>query len=185
MKVEDIMVREVRCCAPTDTLNRGAQIMWEGDCGCVAVLDADGRVIGMLTDRDICMAAYTQGVALNGIAVSSAMSREVFSCLPNDDLLMAQRLMQHHRVRRLPVTDTEGKVVGILSLNDLARALARTTAGKAQVADTLIAICAPHQPEPEPQPAQLQHTRRERSRKGRGGRGTRRSEPSTEGTPHR
>lgn len=177
MKVEDIMVREVRCCAPTDALNHGAQIMWESDCGCVPVVDADGRVIGMLTDRDICMAAYTQGATLSGIGVASAMCREVFSCRPSDDLPVAQELMRRHRVRRLPVTDAEGKLVGIVSLSDIARALAHTAAGQAQVASTLVAICAPHQRETEPQSKEPQHRRRERSREGGRRRGTGRNEP--------
>ena len=57
-----------------DSLNRAAQIMWERRCGCVPVIDA-GRVVGLLTDRDVCMAAYTQGRRIDDIAVTTAMSR--------------------------------------------------------------------------------------------------------------
>ena len=144
MKVEDIMIRNVKCCAPADVLNHAAQIMWENDCGCVPVVDDDSRTVGILTDRDICMAAYTQGRALKDIQVSSAMSREVFVCRSSDDLLTAQRLMRGHCVRRLPATDADGKLMGIVSLTDIARALVGTSTGKAQVATTVVAICAPH-----------------------------------------
>lgn len=183
MTVKDVMVETVKCCAAGDTLNRAAQLMWENDCGCVPVVDGDSRVIGMLTDRDICMAAYTQGATLNGIQVSSVMSREVFTCRSRDTLLVAQRAMREHRVRRLPVTDREGKLVGILSLNDIARAVARSAAGKAQVATTMVAICAldPHQA--EPQSKELQDHLEDRPRANRRRRRSRGREPSTEGAP--
>jgi CBS domain-containing protein len=184
VKVEEIMAREARGCAPNDMLNRAAQIMWENNFGCVPVIAGESKVVGMLTDRDICMAAYTQGATLNSIQVSSAMSREVFSCRPSDDLVAAQQVMRDHQVRRLPVTDADGKLVGIVSLSDIARAMARTTDDKAQVASTLAAICAPpDQRGAEPQSTGVQGHHRERSRGGGRRRGTRRNEPSTEGTP--
>jgi len=67
--------------------------MWENDCGCVPVVDRAARLIAMLTDRDICMAAYTRGGTLKDIRVSAAMSSELFACRPDDDLLVAQKMM--------------------------------------------------------------------------------------------
>lgn len=61
MKVQDIMTADVETCRLDDTLDRPAAIMWERDCGVVPVVDDESRIVGMLTDRDICMAAYTQG----------------------------------------------------------------------------------------------------------------------------
>jgi CBS domain-containing protein len=147
MKVEETMTKDARVCAPTDTLNRAAQLMWENDCGCVPVVEADSKVVGMLTDRDICMAAYTQGATLHGTQVSSAMSREVFSCRPGDNLVSAQQLMRSHRVRRLPVVTEHGKLAGIISLTDIARAIERGGVPKVEVADTLAALCAPRKQE--------------------------------------
>jgi CBS domain-containing protein len=181
MKVKEVMVAEVKSCSPNDALNRAAQIMWESDCGCLPVIDVHSTVVGMLTDRDICMAAYTQGATLSGIPVSGAMSREVFSCRSGDDLLAAQRIMREHRVRRLPVTDAQRKLVGILSLNDMARGLARTAAGKTQIAGTLAAICTPYRGEAQSKP--LQGERRERSSRGERRGGTRQSKPPTERPP--
>jgi CBS domain-containing protein len=185
MNVKEVMVAAVKSCGPNDVVNWAAQIMWENDCGCLPVVDGASRVIGMLTDRDICMAAYTQGAGLSAILVSSAMSRDVFSCRPSDDLLAAQRVMREHQVRRLPVTDAAKKLVGIVSLNDIARAAALTAAGKAQVASTLVAVCTPHQGDGEPRAREPQEQHRGRSSHGGRHGGTRHSEPSTEGTPRR
>lgn len=82
MKAKDLMTTDVKCCAEYNTLNTAAQMMWEHDIGCVPVVDKEGRAIGVLTDRDICMGAYIQGVLLTGALVTSAMSKEVFSCAP-------------------------------------------------------------------------------------------------------
>jgi len=144
MKVAELMVREVTACSPDDALNRAAQIMWENDCGCVPVVDRAARLVAMLTDRDICMAAYTGGRTLKDIRVSAAMSSELFACRPGDDILEAQKLMREHQVRRIPVSDGMGRLVGILSLADIARAIASKAVTKTTVADTIVKICAPH-----------------------------------------
>jgi CBS domain-containing protein len=156
MKVEETMTREVKVCAPSDVLNRAAQLMWENDCGCVPVVEGDSNVVGMLTDRDICMAAYTQGEALNAMQVSSAMAHEVFACRPSDDLLSAEQIMRQHHVHRLPVVSADGKLVGVISLNDIARG-ADGPAAKSEVADTLAAVCTPRSQAPiEPQTRRIQ-----------------------------
>lgn len=123
MKVERIMTREVCVCASDDSLNVAAQKMWEYDCGCTPVISTDGsgQIIGMLTDRDICMAAYTQGKALAEIPVSAAMAHKVIACKPGDDIRHAEALMRDSLIRRLPVLDENGRLVGIISLNDIAR----------------------------------------------------------------
>lgn len=94
--------------------------MWDHDCGCVPVVDGRGRLAGIITDRDICMAAYTQGLPLEAIPVERAMSARVISCARGDDLETAHRLMRTHEIHRLPVADSRGRLVGILSLSDLA-----------------------------------------------------------------
>jgi len=120
MKIEQLMTRPVQSCQPQDTINRAAQIMWEADVGCVPVVDADNRVVGMITDRDIAMAAYTQGRALDGISVESAMAKQVYTCSPGDDVSNAEERMQKFQVRRVPVVDSSAKLVGIVSMNDIA-----------------------------------------------------------------
>jgi CBS domain-containing protein len=123
--------------------------MWERDIGCLAVIGEDGKVTGMITDRDACMAAYTQGRALHEIPVSVAMSKEVYSCAPDDGIIEAEETMRSRKVRRLPVLDSSTKLVGIVSLNDLALESARETGRKGrevsgqEVSATLAAICEP------------------------------------------
>lgn len=121
MNVEELMTRNVRTCAPSDSMNDAARIMWEHDCGCVPLVEADGRVVGIITDRDICMAAYTQGKRLMYMDVGSAASKSVVTIGKDESLRRAKELMRDAQVRRLPVVDSAGRLVGVLSVSDLAR----------------------------------------------------------------
>ena len=121
MKVKDVMTTNVRTCFTSDTLATAAQLMWDHDCGCVPVLNEHGSVVGMLTDRDICMAAFFQGVPIGEIKVSAVMSRQLFDCTSDDDLSAAETIMREKKVRRLPVLNQEGRLVGLVSLSDIAR----------------------------------------------------------------
>ena len=148
MKIEQIMQRNVRVCTQDDNLNTAARMMWDSDCGCVPVITANGNgaIIGMLSDRDICMAAYTQGKTLTEIPVTAAMAHSVLSCKASDDLALAEAMMREARIHRIPVVDDNGAVVGIVSLTDLARYALSIGEGKvalgtqAEVARTLAAI---------------------------------------------
>ncbi len=129
MKVEQIMNRDVNPCRPQESLNQAAQMMWDERCGAVSVVDEQSKPIGFLTDRDICMPAYTQGKPLVALRVEGAMARNVVCCRAEDDLDSAAQLMRQNRTRRLPVTHREGVLVGLLSLDDLACEAARTLRG--------------------------------------------------------
>lgn len=147
MRVDQVMTRDPKSCRSHDTLAVAAQLMWDGDCGSIPVIGDSGRVIGVVTDRDICMAALTQNRPLATIPVSTAMAKDVFACGPADSIEDAEAVMKRHQVRRLPVLNPEGRLLGILSLNDLARAAARSRRGEGitveAVEATLAAICAP------------------------------------------
>jgi len=93
--------------------------MWDHDCGCVPVVDTHGKLVGIVTDRDLCMAAYTQGVPLGSIPVERAMSPKVISCSRSDDLDTAHHLMRTYEIHRIPVVDSRGRLAGILSLSDV------------------------------------------------------------------
>jgi CBS domain-containing protein len=121
MKIHQIMTRGVRSCTPSDSLATAARIMWEADCGVVPVIDAEARVVGIVTDRDLCMAAYTQGALLSQITVGSIATHEVHTVHEDDSIDVAEHRMREHRVRRLPVLDDGGRLAGIVSINDLAR----------------------------------------------------------------
>ncbi len=148
MKVSELMTREVKTCTANDSLNDAARAMWDNDCGCVPILGDDSRLIGLVTDRDVCMAAYTQGRKLSDIQVTSSMSTNLFTCRESDDLTHAEAIMRDEKVRRLPVVDAHGRLVGILSLNDLARKAVGESAAREhgvtldEVGETLGDICA-------------------------------------------
>ena len=140
MKVTDLMARDVKCCPDYCSLNTAAHMMWEFDVGCVPIVNQEERVVGMLTDRDICMSAYLQGVPLKDALVTSAMSKEVFSCRPDDDIAIAEKLMREKQLHRLPVVNIEGNLVGLISQYDIAREAAKEAETKRprQVADAEI-----------------------------------------------
>lgn len=119
MKVQDIMTTPVETCSPDSDLGAAATIMWKRDCGSVPVLDAEERVIGMITDRDICMAVSTRNKLASQIKVSEVISGKVYACSPDDRIEDALETMQSAQLRRLPVVDDDGKLHGILSINDV------------------------------------------------------------------
>jgi CBS domain-containing protein len=123
MRVEQIMARPVQSCRPDDSLARAAQLMWDHDCGCLPVMGSNGadRVVGMITDRDVCMCAMFEGSPLGALKVGQAMAKQVQACRPGDSLADAERAMREARVRRLPVVDETGVLVGVISLADIAQ----------------------------------------------------------------
>ena len=145
MYLNEVMNQPVVVCPENATLDHAARLMWEQDCGIMPVIDEEGRLVGVVTDRDICMSAYTQGLPLNAIAVTTAMARTVVAGHEDDSIESAEQLMQDNQIRRLPVVDREGRPVGMVSLNDLARlvAQARRTTSDRELVQTLAAICRP------------------------------------------
>lgn len=128
LPVKEAMSPDVVSCRASDTAQRAAQLMWEHDVGALPVVDDADRPIAMVTDRDLCMASYTQGKALWEIAVRSAMSQRIHVCRPEHSVEYAECLMASHQIRRLPVVDAHGTLIGVLSMNDVA--LARSVAAR-------------------------------------------------------
>jgi CBS domain-containing protein len=149
MHVKEIMTTNVRACGPEDSLEAAAQRMWDNDVGCLPVTDEAGRVLAMLTDRDICMAAWTQGCRLADIPVRTAMSGALRSIGPDEVVAQAGDLMRRHQIRRLPVVDDQGRLLGLLAMNDIAREAERQrtqhkrSVTAEEVARTLAGICRP------------------------------------------
>lgn len=148
MIVESLMTRDVEVCRPESTLAAAAGVMWRRDCGAVPVVDENGSVVGIITDRDICMALSTRGQHAAEVRVSEVMARGVQTCTPVDDVREALEAMGRRQVRRLPVVDSRGKLVGVLSINDIIRHT-RKGKGKKHVSrhaalDALLSICGPH-----------------------------------------
>ena len=149
MRTSEVMSKPAVICPTSCSLNEVARLMWEFDCGVIPVVDDDGRLAGIVTDRDICMAAYTQGRLLAQIPVTVAMARSVVASHENDPVEALEHVMQDNQVRRVPVLDGEGRPVGIVSLSDLARRAARSKKHTAdhELVTTLAAVSEPRQRE--------------------------------------
>jgi CBS domain-containing protein len=148
MKVEELMTSVVQSCTPETNLAAAAMEMWNGDCGALPVVDDGGRVLGMITDRDICIAAATNHRDIADIKVGEVKTGEVRSCAPEMSVRDALTIFEQARVRRLPVVDEDNKLQGILSISDV---LLQTTEARdkkgadvsyADVTNTFKAICA-------------------------------------------
>jgi CBS domain-containing protein len=118
MKVRELMTPHVQAIWLTESLADAAKLMWENDCGVLPIIK-DNKVIGMVTDRDVCMAVAMRDTNPSSVSVEEVMTGEVFSVHPDDDIQQALQTMQEHKVRRLPVINPEGELEGILSMNDV------------------------------------------------------------------
>jgi len=113
------MTKDVASCSPATNAAMAAETMWARDCGILPVLEDSGRVVGVVTDRDLFIALGTQDCTPSQLPVGEIMLREAAVCGPEDDVRHALATMAKQRVRRLPVVDQSGGLKGILSMNDL------------------------------------------------------------------
>ncbi len=149
MKIEQLMTRSVQTVGLDHSLDTAAEIMWRNDCGSLPVVNENDEVVAMLTDRDICMHAWSQGRPLRELSVRGAMSSSLVVCRPADSVSAAESLMQAHQIRRLPVVDRDGRAVGVFALADLTReALMEQSRSQRELTDddvvrTLAAVTQP------------------------------------------
>lgn len=120
MKARDLMTSDVWACSQDASLSEAAQLMWDHDCGCLPVTDGAGRIVGMISDRDICMATHTRGQPPAQVNVGSAMSRDPITCSPDDSVRTIEGIMRDRQVRRIPVVEGS-RVVGMVGIGDLIR----------------------------------------------------------------
>jgi CBS domain-containing protein len=136
MKIHDVMTPEAQSCSPSTDLAAVGALMWRRDCGTIPVVDpVSGKVQGMITDRDICMAAATKNRPAAEIRVSEVVSGPLHAVRADDDAREALRVMREAQVRRVPVVDSDGKLQGIVSINDLIL-LADAKTGRDSLLDT-------------------------------------------------
>ena len=129
MKVREVMSRDVRVTNPDESIREAATLMLEIDAGALPVADNE-RLVGMITDRDIAVRAVAEGKSPD-TPVEEVMSHEILYCFDDQDLEDVARNMGKIQVRRLPVVDRDKRLVGIVSLGDLARNEEPTTVGRA------------------------------------------------------
>jgi CBS domain-containing protein len=149
MKVKDVMTGAPRTCEPTTSAAAAAQLMLEGDCGVLPVVE-NGTLVGIVTDRDLYIALATQNRLASQLPVGDVARRTVLTCQPEDDVHAALMTMKQGRVRRLPVVGFGGTVLGIVSMNDLLLAAGSARGVRNdEVIDAFQAICAHHHPVPQ------------------------------------
>jgi CBS-domain-containing membrane protein len=145
MKVKDVMNPDAKAIWITESLADAAKLMWQNDCGILPVIKDGRKVLGMITDRDICMGTAMKDTNPSSISVEEVMSGKVYAARPDEDVEQALQTMKEHKVRRLPVVNPEGELAGILSMNDIVLK-AKGSNGKAKinyadVVETYQAIC--------------------------------------------
>lgn len=150
MKVKDVMTAGAKACMPETSLAEAASLMWDNDCGALPVLSVDDRVVGMITDRDICFGATTKNLRPSEVSVGEVITGKVFACGPEDDIREALKTMRREHIRRLPVLGEGGTLEGIVSMNDVVLKAEGQANGRApelsygDVVETYKAICRHH-----------------------------------------
>jgi CBS domain-containing protein len=119
MLVQDVMIDDVHCIAPDASIAEAAQMMADLDIGALPVEAEGRRVAGIITRGDILIRVVAQGRDPQTTRVADAMSADLFTCTPEDPVEDAIRAMEEHQVRRMPVLDGEGRMVGLVTLADL------------------------------------------------------------------
>jgi CBS domain-containing protein len=119
MVVKEIMTRTVATCRPETNLGTAVEIMWNRNCGILPVVNAENKIVGVVTDRDLCIALGTRNRLAGDITVGEVASGTLIFCRPDDEIHHVLTLMAEGKVRRLPVINEKGALEGILSMDDV------------------------------------------------------------------
>ena len=145
MRVRDIMRKPAANCTPDMNLAAACELLKKYRCGSLPVVGEGGNVIGMITDRDICVALGTRDEKPSQILVDEVMPARLFTCAPEDEVQCALKTIRRQKIRRLPVIDGSGVLRGILCMDDIVAA-AKPHAGKHEISfddvvETYQSIC--------------------------------------------
>jgi CBS domain-containing protein len=123
MQVKEIMTVAVECCMLEDNSQKAAEIMKNADTGVAPVLADENspKVVGIITDRDLCLGVVAAGRNPREVRVKECMTGRVVTCHPEDDVRRVAEMMAENQIRRIPVVDRDGGIVGIVSLADISR----------------------------------------------------------------
>jgi CBS domain-containing protein len=119
MRVKEVMMGTPYYCQPDTNLGSATELMWNANCGFLPVQASDRKVMGVITDRDICIALGTRSRLAGDVLVGEVMSGKLCSCAPDDEIHVALQTMKEGRVRRLPVVAKDGFLVGVISMDDI------------------------------------------------------------------
>jgi|SRR5579864_5982041 len=129
MTVRDVMTKPVATCGPETNLAEATALMWDNDCGVLPVTSETGELLGIVTDRDICIALGTKNVRASDLFVREVIKDHTFVCKSSDDIHTALQTMREGKIRRLPVVKDNALLEGIVSMDDVVLN-ARSTDGK-------------------------------------------------------
>ena len=119
--LKSVMTRNPQCVTEQDSLQDVARLMLDCDCGALPVIGDNGVLVGMITDRDITLRIVARGRDARYAIVADCMTERVFACYANESVTECMRQMAHQQVRRMPIVDDRGRLVGIIAQSDLAR----------------------------------------------------------------
>lgn len=143
MKVYEVMTVDADFCLPEDDLTKAAYIMWSRDCGIVPVVDVEKRVLGVITDRDICIAAASRNQLTSEIRACEMNFAPLKVCSPNDDVKDVLRRLRKYKIKRLCVTNDDGVLLGMISLTDILLKAGEKKSVRKLILSTLTAIAKP------------------------------------------
>jgi CBS domain-containing protein len=119
MKVKEIMTQSAVCCTADTNVGAAVELLWVRNCGMLPVVGPDQKLVGVVTDRDICIAMGTRNRLPGELCVGEIATKNLFTCKPDDEIHEALQTMANKKVRRLPVVGNEGIPLGILSMDDV------------------------------------------------------------------
>jgi CBS domain-containing protein len=122
MKVREVMTPDPICCVPSDPAQKVAKIMCDQNVGSVPVVDdpQSRKLIGMITDRDLCCSVIAKGLEPKSTPIEKFITSNPVTCRDGENVEKCERAMQEHQIRRIPIVDSEGRCIGIVSQADLA-----------------------------------------------------------------
>ncbi|HEU5197369.1 MAG TPA: CBS domain-containing protein [Methylomirabilota bacterium] len=142
MRVKHVMTKDPLCCVPSDTAQHAASLMREAGAGAIPVVESQERrkLVGIVTDRDLCMKVVAEGSEPGDTPVADCMTLKVVSCTAADSIQKATELMKENQIRRVTVIDTDGCLTGIVALADVVE---RGDVRATETDDTLKKVSAP------------------------------------------
>ena len=143
MKVKDAMKTDVGACSTEDSLMKTADVMRLRDCGVVPILDDEKTVVGMLTDRDVCLAIVARNRKASDVKTKDLLKNKAITCLADDDIESALRKMRKYQIKRLAVVDKDNKLVGMLTTSDVLLSVRKDKSLKKKIYATIKAIAKP------------------------------------------
>jgi len=119
MKVHEVMTKEISCCGPGTNAAAAGELIRTRNCGALMVIEGEGRLVGIVTERDLFIVLGTNDRNRADLPVRALMQNQIPTCSPEDDIRTALEAMAQHRVQRLPVVDSAGALKGVLSLDNI------------------------------------------------------------------